>query len=87
MFGGLSLCVLYGYFIEGVTKKHDDLVGTALLEALAGCFMCFGESDYTHDRSRGPGSRARGEGRERCNLQVTTPKPPVAQSWWDIWIF
>ena len=31
------------------------------------------------DTSRPAGSRARGEGRERGNLPVTTAKPPVAQ--------
>ena len=34
VFGGSSLSVLYGYFTRGVRKKHDDLVGVALLEAL-----------------------------------------------------
>ena len=45
MFGGLSLGVLYVYFIRDVTKKQDGLFGVALLEALAGRFIRFGESD------------------------------------------
>ncbi len=45
VFGGLPLGVLYGYFIKGVTKKQDGPVSPALLEALAGRFICFGESD------------------------------------------
>ena len=45
VFGGLSLGVLYGYFIIGATKKLDGPFSTALLEALAGRFICFGESD------------------------------------------
>ena len=45
VFGGLSLGVLYGYFIKGVTKKLDDSFPIALLKALAGRFICFGESD------------------------------------------
>ena len=66
MFGGLSLGVLYGYFIKGVTKKHDDLVRVVLLEALAGRFICFGESDVNPRviqtrRIEGPG-RGYGEG-------------------------
>ena len=45
VFGGLSLGVLYGYFIiKGVTKKQDGPFGAVLLEALAGRFMCFGGS-------------------------------------------
>ena len=45
VFGGLSLGVFCGYFTKGVTKKHDDLVGTVLVEALARRFICFGEND------------------------------------------
>ena len=64
--GGLSLGVLYGCFIKGVTKKQDDLVRVVLLEALAGRFICFGESDgnprlIRAGRIRGPG-RGQGEG-------------------------
>ena len=54
MFGGLSLGVLYAYFTEGVRKKQDTSVGTALLEALAGQFVYFGESDVhpCHSQAR-----------------------------------
>ena len=45
VFGGLSLGVLYGLFTKGVRKKQGTLVGVVLLEALAGRFICFGESD------------------------------------------
>ena len=45
VFDGSSLSVLYGYFIKGVAKKQDGPSGVALLEALAGPFICFGESD------------------------------------------
>ena len=63
---------------KGVTKKHDDLVGIALLEALVERFMCFGESEVRprHFQTRRIGGP--GEGRETGNLPVTTPKPPVA---------
>ena len=42
---------------------------------------------YTRDTQRGTGSRARGEGRQRGNLQVITPKPPVAQRVGGIYIY
>ena len=41
---------------------------------------------FARDGSKLAGSRARGEGRERCNLLVTTPKPPVAQRAGGIYI-
>ena len=34
---------------------------------------------FARATSKGAGSRARGEGRERGNLPNATPKPPVAQ--------
>ena len=60
VFGGSSLGYFYGYFIEGVTKKHDDLFGVALLEAFAVRFICFGESYvnprvFQRGRIEGPG--------------------------------
>ena len=79
VFGGFSLDVLYGYSIKGVTKKQDGPVRVVFLEALVGRFICFGESDVRPRHFKGGKSRARGEGRERCNLPVTTAKPPVAQ--------
>ena len=45
VFGGSSLDVLYGDFLAGVAKKQDGPVSPALLEALPGRFICFGESD------------------------------------------
>ena len=62
VFGGSSLSVLYGYFTKGVTKKQDGPFGTALLEALAGRFICFGESNVNPRviqarRIEGPGRR------------------------------
>lgn len=45
VFGRSSLGVFHGYLTECVTNKHDDLVGIALLEAVAGHLICFGESD------------------------------------------
>ena len=60
VFGGLSLDILYGYFTRGVRKKQGRSVGVALLEALAGRFICFGESDVNPrviqaGRIEGPG--------------------------------
>ena len=60
VFGGLSLRVLHGDFIRGVTKKQDDFVGPVLFEALAGRFICCGESDvnprhFQRVRIQGPG--------------------------------
>ena len=76
---GSSLSILYGFFTRGPDKKHDDLISTALLEALAWQFIYFGENDCACATSKGAGSEARGEGRERGNLPVTTTKSPVAQ--------
>ena len=77
MSGGSSLGVLYGYFTKGVPEKYDDLVGVVLLDALAGRFIWFGESDV-HPRHFQAG-RIGGPGRQSGNLPVTTAKPPVAQ--------
>ena len=70
---------LYGFLTRGPIKKHDGVVGVALLEAFAGQFIYFSENDVRPRHFQEAGSRARGEGRERGNLQITTLKPPVAQ--------
>ena len=61
VFGELSLGVLCVDFIKGVTEKQDGSISIALLEALAGRFVCFGESDVNPRpiqarRIGGPGS-------------------------------
>ena len=60
VFGGSLLGVLYGYFTRCVRKKQGSDDGTALLDALAGRFICFGESDVNprviqRGRIGGPG--------------------------------
>ena len=67
------------FVTRGPIKKHDDLVGGALLEASLGNSYTLAKAMCTRDTSRPAGSEARGEGRERGNLLVTTSKPPVAQ--------
>ena len=49
--------------------------------------MYFGESDVHPRHPEGDRSRARGEGRERGNLLVTTSTPPVAQGAGGIYIY
>ena len=56
-----------------------DSFSPTILEALVGRFVWLEKMIYALDRSRGAGSEAGGEGRERGNLIETTPKPPVAQ--------
>ena len=60
MFGGLSLGVLYAYFTKAVRKTQDSSGGIALLDALAGHFIYFGEGDLNPrvvqaGRIEGPG--------------------------------
>ena len=43
--GELSLGVLYGYFIKGVTKKQDGPVSSAFFEAFVGRFLCVWRTD------------------------------------------
>ena len=62
LLNGSTLSVLYDCFTRGVRKKRDDLVGTALLEALAEYFIYFAESDvhprhFHRSRVEGPGRR------------------------------
>ena len=62
VFGGLSLGVVYGCFIKGVTKKHDGPVRVVLVEAFAGRFAWLGESDIRprHFQTRRIGGPGRG---------------------------
>ena len=46
MCGGLVSCRLYGFIITSVRKTQDGLICIALVEALAGRFVLFGENDY-----------------------------------------
>ena len=57
---GSSHSVSYGFCTRGPDKKHDDLVGIALLEALVEQFIYFSESDVhrrviQRGRIEGPG--------------------------------
>ena len=45
VFGRSSLGDLYVFFTKGRRKKQDGVNIAVLLEALAGRFICFGESD------------------------------------------
>ena len=89
MFSSILLGVLCGLFTQRPKKqKQDGLVTIVLLEALAKRFVYLLEKTiYARDTSKGVGSEARGEGRERGNLIETTSKPPVAQRAGGIYIY
>ena len=61
---GSSHSVLNGFLTRGPDKKRDDLVGIALLEALAGQFIYFGETDVhpRHFQTGRIGGQERGYG-------------------------
>ena len=55
-----SLSILHGFFTRSPDKKNDDLISTALLEALTWQFIYFGENDvclrhFQRGRIGGPG--------------------------------
>ena len=71
--------VVYGYFTRGVRKNTMTLLALYFWRLSLGVLNALEKPIYTRDTSRGAGSRARGEGREKGNLPATTSKPPVAQ--------
>ena len=79
MFFGLVCFRLYDILIKNergtrITKlgSHFQRLSLCVLNGLEKII-------YARDTSKGAGSEARGEGRERGNLPVTTTKPAVAQ--------
>ena len=75
-------------FFKGTrTKTQDTSVGIVLLEALAGEFIYFSESDVHPRVIQARRIEGTGESGESGNLPVTTPKPPVAQGAGAIYIY
>ena len=77
---GSSHSVLHGFVTRDPNKKNRTVqLASHFWRLSVGVLFTLEKTMCSRATSRGAGSEARGESREKGNLIVTIPKPPVAQ--------